>query len=513
MKPQVTFICLLLTNFLFSQSLPSALDLAKSNSQNLKDVLSHYKTSGQHQKYEAAIFLIKNMAIHKSVDIEWEDKNEVHFEFSEFNYPDYTIAYTYLDAIRDSLGLTYKKVTQHDLANISSQLLIQNIDAAFYEWKNNTWSKNYSFETFCEYILPHRNLIESLENWRPNLKELANRISIDENSIDDPVEACTQIINGLEDFTFISKRPDPTPLLSPSQMLFRRQGSCPDLANFAVLVCRSKGVAATFDFTPNYAASSNRHFWNTVIDENGKHIPFNSNSVNSCEDCLPYQYNANKKRLGKVFRITYSIQEQSIANQISQKLIPISLLRQKNIKDVTNEYVDVSNLEIEKHMFKNTTPYINVFNKGKWRTITWGITEENKVVFKELGRDLIYLPSTYDSNAHTYLTYPYLIDKLGKQHELIPDTSKLFDTYLSRDNEYKTNYIDFNTAEINEGEVYRLFYWDLKWKSLGTSIATENGVFFSALPSNALFWLIPEKPDYFERIFMIEPKTNKIIWY
>ncbi|MDO5968374.1 transglutaminase-like domain-containing protein [Flavivirga aquimarina] len=500
--------------FLFSQSLEDTLELFKENKQNLQTVLSHYSKNGEEEKYQAALFLIKNMPIHKSINYQWIniDKNKA-INFTEFDFPDYKLAFKYLKKLNDSIKIRPKKNVEYDVNSISSEFLIKNIDAAFLEWKKNIWSKGYSFETFCEYILPYRSLTEPLENWREDYKVLANRTKYMIDDVTDPVAICTQIISSLDEFTFINKRPDPIPFLSPSQMLFRRQGSCPDLANFALMVCRSKGIAATFDFTPHYAASSNRHFWNTVVDTNGNHIPFNSNAINDANDCLPYIYNANRKRLGKVFRKTFSIQENTLANIIPLLKIPKGALRDKNIKDVTSEYVEVSNLSVNNNKFNDSIAYINVFNLGEWKVIDWGKENMNMMTFQNMGRDLVYLPSTYSKGKMTYLSHPFLIDKEGEQYELIPDTTSTFSGTLSRFNERKTDYIDFNTLEIIEGEKYRLFYWDNGWKKIGTSIAKNKEVFFENIPSNALFRLVPEKEDRFERIFMIESKTNQIVWY
>ncbi|WFO15829.1 transglutaminase-like domain-containing protein [Cellulophaga baltica 4] len=477
----------------YSQNLKEALEQAKGNRTSLEQVLEYYSKQGDEEKYNAAIFLIENMPIHKSIDYQLLDKNDNIIPFSEFKFNDYGEALKYLNNLKDSTRIRAKKIIQYDIQNISSSLLIKNIDLAFREWKNNSWSKSYSFETFCEYILPYRNLTEPLEYWREDYNILANneKYKIDDET--DPVAVCTQIIFGLNNFTFVNKRPDPIPILSPSQMLFRRQGSCPDLANFSVLVCRSKGVATALDFTPQYAASSNRHTWDSVIDKNGNHIPFNSNAVNNIDNCLPYIYNANRKRLGKVFRITYSIQKKSLANIIPESNIPEGFLEQKNIKDVTSEYVKISDLSIPKNRFKDSIAYVNVFNLGKWKVIDWASENGGMVTFKNLGRDLVYLPSTFNGNNTIFLRHPFLIDKEGIQHELIPDKTNLFSATLSKSNVRETDFIDFNTLEIIEDQLYKLYCWDNGWKKIGESIAKKEGVYFDNIPSNALFILLPEK--------------------
>jgi hypothetical protein len=506
-KKNITLLFLFMSISLYTQ------DIKKEIPTKLKKVLTHYLNKKETEKYNAAVFLIENMSIHKSVDYKWFDKNKVEVPFSEFNFSDYKLAYQYLFNLIDSINLRPKKIVTFDQDIITSEFLIKNIDAAYSQWKNNPWSKGYSFDTFCEYILPYRSLIEPIEDWREDYEILGSRRKYQIDDKNDPVSICTQIISSLDDFTFINKRPDPIPILSPKQILFRKQGSCPDLANFALYVSRSVGLAVTFDFTPQYAASSNRHFWNTIIDNDGNYIPFNSNAVNDSDESLPYIYNANRKRLGKVFRKTYSIQKNSLANLIAPKSIPNSFLKDKNNLDVTSQYVDVSNLEIDATKFNDTIAYINVFNLGKWKLIDWGKKEKGKMVFKNLGRDLVYLPSTFNSRKTSYQKHPFLITKKGIVKELIPSRERLVSIKLSRYNERKSNYIDFNTLEIIDNENYTLYFWMNEWNSLGTSSATEGSLTFKDVPSNALFRLLPEKPDRFERIFTIENKTNKIYWY
>lgn len=501
------------TFFTFSQNLEHVLKLAGRNKPNLERVLEHYKNRGDKEKYNAAVFLIQNMPIHKYVDYDFYNQNGDKLSFSEFDYPDYQIAYQDLKAKKETLELQIKRKIEFDLRHITADYLIRNIDEAFKAWKNNPWSKAYSFEVFCEYILPQRNLTEALENWRADLKSLIVNFEYPLEHTKDPINTCTQVINGLQDFTFTRKRPDPTPILSTSQMLFRKQGSCPDLANFAILVNRAVGVATSFDFTPHYAASSNRHFWNSVVDQNGKHIAFNSNAVSDGENDLPYLYRADIKRLGKVYRKTYSIQKEAIASLISPKYIPERMLWEKNLKDVTDEYVKVSDLNITQQNSTDSIAFLNVYNLGKWKTIGWGKAKNKQYLFKKIGRDLVYLPSIFKSRKSLFYKFPFLLDKQGKQRELKPNTSKTFSATLSRSNELKTNYIDFNTTEIEAGKTYALKYWTNGWKTLDSVKATERGVYFEHIPTNALFTLVPKNEDHFERVFVIESKTHKIIWY
>ncbi|SDW82677.1 hypothetical protein SAMN05444411_102256 [Lutibacter oricola] len=512
---QKIFILLFIySNFALSQTLQEALLQAGDNKNNLTVVLEHYKNTGEKVKLEAAVFLIKNMPSHESQKYEWVDYNDTIIPFSEFDYDDFGLAIESYNTLKDSLNIKPKIYKQKDISVISSKLLIENIDLAFNTWKNNTWSQYYNFNTFCEYILPYRSLIEPLEDWRKEYQFLVEPAIYNLEDETDPVEVCTHIINELKGFSFVyGKNPLPAPLLSPQQLLFRRQGSCPELANLVLLASRSMGVAVTFDFTPHYAASSNRHYWNTVIDKQGNHIPFNGNSVGD-QTGLPHTYTTNHKRMGKVFRQTYSINKNTLANKLKTQDIPISFLRNKNIIDVTHEYVSTGEINfVDYNSQVDSIAYLNVFNRTKWRIIDWAEKTEASFSFKNLGKDIVYLPSFFKNKKQFFSQYPILLDAKGRSHTLKPDFSKVINTTLSRTNEITNAYTENNSSQIEIGEKYMLLYWDGKWKRADISIATKVGVFFKNIPSNALFLMLPAKPDGFERIFILDPVTKQLKWY
>lgn len=511
LKIRIIFGLFFYTSFLFSQTLQDAFYLAGDNKESLTAVLEHYKNIGEEEKYKAAVFLIENMPIHKSVNYKWVDGNGDDIGFSELAYTNFDTALNAFNKIKDSIKITPEQFSQKDIEVISSDLLIKNIEMAFKQWKENPWSENYSFETFCEYILPYRSLIEPLENWREDYLEFVKNVKNSVDNTSDPVEVCWSIISELKDFKFITKRPDPIPLLSPQQLLFRRQGSCPDLANAALFASRSLGVAVSFDFTPHYAASSNRHYWNTVIDNEGNHIPFNGNLI---KGSVPAVYIATIKRLGKVFRKTYSIQKNALANKIDMDSIPKSFLKNTNLIDVTNEYLQVGKITYRfPRMDSHTIAYLNVFNSSKWRVTDWAEKENNQFVYKNLGRDVVYLPSLYKNGQMLFAKYPILLDVDGKSYELKPDKNARFGCNLSRYNEPISEYVDNNSVDIKINNKYILMCWDGGWKKIGMSEAKAEGVFFQNLPSNALFMLLPLKRDGYERVFTINSTTNKISWY
>lgn len=499
-------MCCWFVQFGFSQNKPVF-------QHHLESVLTHYETRGDTLKYKAAVFLLKHMPIHEFYDYKWTDLNGEDVLFEETDYPNAEAFLEVLNRLKDSIGIKTIVFKRKDTEAMTPELLIRHIDLAFLEWQNNPWSQKYSFDVFCEYILPYRSLVEPLSDWRANYKALVKEGAKNATNPNDPVEVATHTILELSEFVFPNAIPSPIPLLGPNHLLFRKQGSCPDLANLALFACRAIGLAVSFDFTPHHAASSNRHFWNTIIDADGKHIPFNGNAYGDTKG-LPGVYSPNNKRIGKVFRRTFSGQEQALANGIPLQEIPDGFLRSYNILDVTNSYVPTGsfNYRLTNNKIAGFA-FLNVFNHGKWRVVD-GVKKQGKLFpFKDLGTDIVYLVSTYNNDTHYYENYPVLIDVSKKEHYLKPNMRKGYDVMLSRSNEFTPQYRDTNSLDITEGAIYTLYYWQGGWQKLQTATANRKGVYFKDVPQNALFWLLPEDNDGFERIFTIDKRSKKIRWY
>jgi hypothetical protein len=482
----------------------------KLNNTELEKVLDYFKKSGNIEEYDAVVFLINNMNSHYGLDNIWLDKSGKEVPFETTKFPDIEEAIKGFKKLKDSITINPKTIITRDSDVIQAQFLIKNIELAYQSWKQNPWSSSYDFKTFCEYILPYRSLNEPIENWRSDYQLLYGKLSKGMIDKTDPVELCSKIITNTKHFDFIIKRFDPKPLLGPKELLFWRQGNCPDLANVVLFASRALGVAVTFDFTPHNAASSNRHYWNTVIDKKGIRIPFNGNQD------LPYVYNPNNsKRMGKIFRVTYSEQKQSLASQIPNNQIPDEFLKSKNLLDVTSEYVSVIDLNYTfGNLVNSKIGYLNVFNKGTWNTIDWTKINNKKATFHQIGKNIVYLPGVFENKKMIFERYPVLIDVKGIATVLKPDLNHVFNAKLSRSNETKNEFKDNNPFQIIKGKKYYLYVWDRNWQVVDQQIASiDDEVVFSKIPKGGLFLMAADKPDFFERIFTIDALTSKITWY
>lgn len=507
MKHKSLFITLVI--FFSVSCFAQNINASKTASTELNKVLEYFKKGGNSEQYEAAFFLVSNIKNHYSVGNIWLDKKGKEVPFETTKFPDIEEALKGFKKLKDSIALTPKKIITKDIDVIQAPYLIKNIELAYQSWKQNPWSSSYDFKTFCEYILPYRSLTEPIEDWRTDYQAIYQKATVDLTDTSDPVELCSKIITNTKHFDFVTNRFDPKSLLGPKELLLWRQGNCPDLANVVLFASRALGVAVTFDFTPHYATSSNRHFWNSVIDNKGTHIPFNGNQD------LPYIYNPNNKRMAKVFRVTFSEQKQSLASLLPENQIPADFLKSKTILDVTPEYVAVSNVIYTfKASVNSKIAYLNVFNRGSWNTIDWAKITNKKAIFNNIGRNIVYLPSVFETGKMIFEKYPILLDTKGIQTILRSDRSQTFKANLSRSNEIKNEFKENNPFLIVKGEKYSLYVWEGNWQLIDQQVATADDlVTFSKIPKNGLFLMASSKPDFFERIFTIDALTSKITWY
>ena len=135
---------------------------AGDNRVELERVLNYYKDRGDTLKWKAARFLIANMKDKfaynvpeldniRQAMIDVKTKNAIEKRWKNFPYR--------------SLPKVY------DAQVITADYLMENIELAFEAWRRYEWGKYYSFDDFCEYLLPYRIGDEPLEKWRGEYRD------------------------------------------------------------------------------------------------------------------------------------------------------------------------------------------------------------------------------------------------------------------------------------------------------------------------------------------------------
>jgi len=489
-----------------------ALNAAGDNRPELESVLEHYDSLGDSLKLEAACFLIGNMEGHSYVIFKFEDTSGENVDFDVLDYPDYDSLIVALTAIEDERGeLDYNTDEKYDdLETIKADFLIDQIDYAFRAWREKPWAKDLTFEQFREYVLPYRGSGEPLESWRGTFWDKYAQIDSGMTDPTDPIEAAIAINSDIKTwFTF-----DPRFYLHPTdqgmtEMISTGMGRCEDMTNLTIYAFRANGLAITSDYTPYWANTGNNHAWNSILNTDGNVIPFMGAEAD------PGSYNLNHKA-AKVYRKTYSHQKQNLVFQDhKQEKIP-RWLSGKNYRDVTTNYSDVCDVEVE---FEDTIPdsvdiaYLCVFNSGEWKAIHWARIENESATFTDMGAGIAYLAALYMNEEIAPFGIPFILNDDCSQRVLKPDLDRTITAELTSTTKRKLQASTDGIAisHFTTGTIYGLSYFDDGWQSVGESVADDGPLVFDSLPGYGLYWLTAEDSDHEERIFTIE--EGQQVWW
>lgn len=398
-----------------------ALRFSKQNIKEIEQVLCHYKNDSV--KLEAAQFLIKNMPYYYSYE-GWQLDTLKNIEAK--------LPFTKEVSKKDRMKWgTFSPISlnkKYDSHVITADYLIKNIDQAFYVWENRPWSKYYSFEDFCEYILPYRIGNEPLEEWRQIYYERYAPILDSLYSGSDVVEAANCIAKQLlkEGFYNNDKEELNLPHLGASFFLQNRVGGCRESCDFTVYVMRALGIPTSIDrlyYSPNLRSV---HFWNVIKDTTKAVVPFwfaESGVQRGADD---------KRKKRKVYRTCFGLQSE-IINNVSREKNILSLFRNRFLKDVTSDYFGKNELHITlKNPIQNSWIYLGGFTPIGW--IPMGITivkNKKEITFYNVEPNLIYqLQTQIDANIYP-INRPFFFDGESIKY-FTADTSNWITATLTR---------------------------------------------------------------------------------
>ena len=400
-------------------------------SPHLKELLLHYQTVDPvPEKLWAARFIINNMCGHYS-----------YAGTEIYNYYDYAasiLADTILtpEQQRDSL-LAISDSLYYDLPNhripdskvVDVNYLINNIDRSYEQWCTCPWASQLSFDDYLEWMLPYKTTeFQELDYWRDTLYAwFAQGL---ENPVRNDVEYNTtmgvadmirnEVFSRMHRYGLYTR--SGLPLLSAYLLPRQTFGNIPDYALTAVLALRAAGIPAVLDETPvgsRYTAASK---WFVIKSDRGEELTSEWDvSTMIGGGFFPYE------RGPKVFRNTYAIDKRRL--EYSQKAVftyPFDLCK----KDITERYFLVSNLELPieraiRKQLKDRYVYIASAVRSEeqpWSIVDFGSLEHGKAVFRNMGREVLYIAMGYDGNSLIPITDPFILHKDGNVEYVDSDT-------------------------------------------------------------------------------------------
>ena len=404
------------------EALERALRLAKGNRPELEKVLAHYE--GDSLKLEAAKFLIRHMPGHYS----YADTS-ICLYYNAIDSAMQTMRGWSVWEVKDSLEVVTDKYTPlvrrkvvQDVEVMKADYLIANIDTAFAQWQQGHWATHLDFWQFCEYLLPYKvRELQHLDDWKSYLKTKYGR-KIEELYYCDAyrysaIQATVHVNKNLRDSlhpVFSTHRLIPIGRMSTLQAV--PFGTCGEYTTLAVAAFRSCGIPVTLDFTPQWPFRSMGHTWNVVLANEGRNIPFGGTESD------PGQPHKLDEKMAKVYRQSYVANEEILRLRTAEKYVP-DVFRSPFIKDVTAEYMDAADVDLEVDGEDGRYVYLAVFDNVSWVPVCFARIEDGRARFENVGRNIAYLPLCYES-AGTGLPAgdPFILTYEGRMERLVADT-------------------------------------------------------------------------------------------
>lgn len=410
----------------YSKDTEEALSLAGDNRGELERVLEHYREQKNRLGIQAAQYLISGMAEHFAYDtadlhiyrpilhqsklfkrFPLEEKNRIKGEWNEM-----------LKSYPMKKHIFDRRIS--DVHVITSEYLIEHIDAAIQTWVHSPFRDSISKADFFEYILPYRKKEGSvIENWQSVFTDRHPDFPSSYRHL--PVKSLVDSIMKQYRFFVLSNLMLDYPFLTLNDLMLAEGSSCHERAWFNTLLFSSLGIPVTYDFIPAWANRFTNHAWNTVRwgntfyafeqfwQNDGRQWRLKSIYNNIAEDVR------GKFKIPKVFRYSYQPQKEGplYDDRVNIEDIP-PFFRNPHQKDVSHEYFKVRDVHIEVEPISDAPYcYLCVYNDNLWKPVQWGVHANGKAVFKGMGCNIVYLPAFFEHGFLMTAGSPFILQEDG----------------------------------------------------------------------------------------------------
>ena len=432
------------------------------------------------------------------------------------------------------------------IMTVDSAFLVNHIEWAFKVWREQPWGKHVDFDTFCEYILPYRIGDEPLSLWRKEIYECYSPI-LDEfrktDEADNPKVAAQLLMDTLRKANYRNTALFPVgPHLGPDVLKWHT-GSCREFTDAMIYVLRALGIPCGVDRVMVLGDNNASHFWNFVLDKEGKTYIAN----------LPYEEVWSKAEeysisRGKMYRATYSIDKEAV-RKLGKYSDVYPAFRRPFFRDVTALYTGSRNWTValpdsllSGQFREGDMVYLCLANRLQWQPIGYTFFKKREARFEDVGGGAVFTLAAWNGKEYAAVSSPFLLEReTGKIRFIVPEAEKqelvlyrkchltlsvLFNDRMIGGVVEGSDRADFGSPhrvekvvytprnEVNfiyKGNLYELFYWGGgKWNSVGRQMAVSDSIVYSGF-QGALFYLKNHTAGKDERIF--EYKDGKQIFW
>lgn len=423
--------------------LEQALVLAAENRTELEKVLSFYNQNPDDSlKYKAACFLIENMVHHYYYDGEQLEKYQNYYKALHNHKKKPGDPVDILDSISKIYGSFSLSNLQakYDLRELDSTYICNNIEWSFKVWEEQPWGKNITFDDFCEYILPYRIGDEKPTEWKQLYYEkynhyLAPLLDSAYQDRDDPVIAAKLLMDSITDHDsiyFTMTAPPSYPHIGAQTALYK-SGSCRELTDYAMYVCRALGIPCYIDFMIARGDNNADHFWISYTDKWGELYVQDFPGWLSVTRQSGLRFDSK----AKVYRHTFSI-DHDIRNEImSLDGSAPQFFERPLFKDVTiysaGHYIQdlkIPAAQLYDTGSKKKIAYLCLSRRMEWVPIAWTKFDKKNLSFKNVQKGAVMRVATWENNRLVFQTDPFAIDHLSNEMTFFPSKSTLEDVIL-----------------------------------------------------------------------------------
>lgn len=386
---------------LIPESVKNTIDGARTNSIEFIKSIAKYREPDDTVKLHALYYLIENINGHGYKTFLLQDSTGELVDYNIGEFDSYKTLMETKDSIRQQRGPL--KFIRHyfrpDKFNVTGRQLYEQVEYSYNQWQNNSWSKNYSFDTFCKKILPYRANDAILDSVHP----INRKIRPDQNALsgDNVFQIAGQVLGRVEsrvsfDKKYIEHPTDQIPDYSRSS----QKGRTEDAAALMVGILRNSGIACTIDYVP-YPRERGEvvSYWVVVWDAEGNRqyfYPF-SDSLDVINNPV------------KVFRRTYHTYNHPLPDDSLYRFLKYHHLKPGKYKDVTDEYTSTTSWAVSLDELGEVDKFQPVFlaveTENKWLPIDWRYFTKSHL-FRKLAQGNSYALMDPEGNVLLEKTLP-----------------------------------------------------------------------------------------------------------
>ena len=352
-----------------------------TNREELIRFLEYYQKDSNKEKYEAACFLVRNMP--NKYALGGSDQRRIY-----------------------------------DIDIVKADSLIQSLEYSFQLKAECPYLKNYTFEQFCEYILPYRVANEPLEYyWK---WDCTKRFGSGDS--DNIIEAAQKINAQVK----LELAPEfyKDSLKSYTDLMRTGYGKCDDRSALVVMALRSAGIPAAFELIPYWGSSNNGHSFISMILPNDSVITFQNDEKNGA-NVLPI------RKIPKVYRKVYTINSKESHEDFSSECP--ELFACHDIQDATGIH-KIGSRDVAVDSGQDASVYLSVFSPKGWIPIAFSVygnfkdmgtgtrdgVEESEEAL-DLGNGILYMPSDFNNDEVVPISMPIIVSN-DSIRQVYPDT-------------------------------------------------------------------------------------------